>query len=264
MTLYMTSSLPVYDTEGNKVSELDLPETLMAPLNPRLISKAFWLLFTHRLQRKGADPYAGERTSAQSWNTGRGVSRVARVKGERSPRAGQAAGVASVVKGRIAHPPKAEKIVRLRINEKEKRAALRSAISAIFDPELVKSRGHMIKEIPVPLLVDDSLQSISKASQLRSFFEKTGIIDDIKRAARRKRRTGKASWRGRSRKVGKGPLIIISKDEGISKAAASFPGVEVVKSSDLSVLHLAPGAVPGRLCIFTKSAFEELKGRLSK
>ncbi|MEM0118591.1 MAG: 50S ribosomal protein L4 [Conexivisphaerales archaeon] len=258
-------SLIVYDVEGNKSSEVKVQDYFNYPVSMRLINKAFWLVWSHSLQRKGRDPYAGERTSAQSWNTGRGVSRVARVKGERSPRAGQAAGVAGVVKGRLAKQPSSEKVVYLHINKKERHAAFLSALSAAFSKNYVVARGHKIAdETQVPLVVEDSLQELNKAAKLRQFFEKIGVLDDIRRAARRKKRSGKAEWRGRARKEGRGPLLVISEDKGISRAAAAFPGVEVVRAKDLSILHLAPGAVPGRLCIFTLSALEDLKRRVSQ
>jgi large subunit ribosomal protein L4e len=256
-------SLPVYDTKGEQVSELQLPGTFSYPVNIRLIRKAFWLLLSHSRQPKGTDPFAGERTSAQSWNTGRGAARPARVKGERSQRSGQAAGVGGVVKGRLAIPPRSEKVVRLSINSKERKVAFASALGAISSTELVRARGHMLPDgFRVPVVADDSLQSVSRATELRVFLEKLGLLDDVRRAANRRRRGGRASWRGRSKKVGRGPLIIVSKDEGISKAAGNYPGVEVVTARDVSLLHLAPGGVPGRFCIFTKSALEELQKRL--
>ena len=47
--------------------------------------RAWWILKSHGLQPYGRDPMAGERTSAETGNppTGRGVSRIPRVKGGR-------------------------------------------------------------------------------------------------------------------------------------------------------------------------------------
>jgi large subunit ribosomal protein L4e len=257
-------SLPMFDLSGSEVSKIELPETFKVPVNKRLIRRTFWLLRSHSLQPKGTDPYAGERTSAMSWNTGRGVARPARVKGERTQRSGQAAGVGGVVKGRLAMPPRSEKVIRLGINKKERRAALLSALGSVTSRELVVSRGHRVPEgKPVPIVTDDSLEGISKASELRKFFESVGIMEDVRRAAKRKKRSGKSAWRGRSKRVGRGPLIVVSEDKGISRAAGSFPGVEVVSARDLSLLDLAPGGVPGRLCVFTNSALSKLKERFA-
>jgi large subunit ribosomal protein L4e len=45
-------------------------------------------------------------------------------------------------------------------------------------------------------------------------------------------------------------------------AARNLPGVDVVLVKDLNVELLAPGAKPGRLTVFTKSAIEYLEGWL--
>ena len=58
--------------------------------------------------------------------------------------------------------------------------------------------------------------------------------------------------------MGKGPLIVVMEDRGIGKASANLPGVEVVKVTDLNAEVLAPGAHPGRLVIWSRSAFEAL------
>ena len=68
--------------------------------------------------------------SAESRNTGLGIARLARAKGEGFSRAGQAAGVAGVRKGRLAHPPESWKVTYKKLNKKENNIALLSAISS--------------------------------------------------------------------------------------------------------------------------------------
>ena len=104
-------NVKVYALDGSEGGTVSLPKVFSTPYRLDVIRRVFHAQFTHRLQPSGTDPIAGERTSALSWGTGRGMSRIPRVKGERNPRSGVAAGVASVVKGRIAHPPKASKII---------------------------------------------------------------------------------------------------------------------------------------------------------
>ena len=64
--------------------------------------------------------------------------------------------------------------------------------------------------------------------------------------------------RGRRYKTPVSLLIISHKKEPIIKAAKNLPGVDVATPDNLSVLHLAPGGVPGRLTVMTKSALENL------
>ena len=70
----------------------------------------------------------------------------ARAKGEGFPRAGQAAGVAGVRHGRVAHPPVSWKVIGKKINKKEKMLGLCSAISATARREIIEGRGHKLEQ----------------------------------------------------------------------------------------------------------------------
>jgi large subunit ribosomal protein L4e len=256
------AKFPVYNLDGSVASEVDLPYVFFTPFRPDLIHRAYVALSSHSIQPQGRDPFAGKKTSASTYNppTGHGISRVPRVKGERYPRAGQAAGIAGVVKGRQAHPPRSEKRVRKEINKKERLLATASAIAASSNRELIMLRGHKIDKVPsIPLIVSDEIQSLSKARDLKSFFEKFGLDEDISRVSMRvKALSGKPRMRGRTTRRAKGPLIVIAEDKGLGKAVRNFPGVECVLAKDLSVLHLAPGSYPGRLVVWTESALKSL------
>lgn len=257
--------VPVFGLDGSKVSEVELPPVFRVKVMPRVIERVFWAIFTHKLQPKGTDPMAGKRTSAESMGVGYGIARVARVKGRGYPRAGQAAGVAGVVGGRRAHPPRVEKNIYKQVNKKERRLATASAIAATAIKELVESRGHRLSSVPhVPLVVDDRIEEVSKSSELRGVLRKLGLWDDIERLRARSIRCGKSRWRGRPRKIGSGPLIVVARDKGISKAARNFPGVDVVLAKDLSVLHLAPGGKPGRLTVWSVSSLNALPKTLEE
>lgn len=255
----MSRVVPVYSLAGEKSGEVELPPVFDVPIRPDLINRVFWALFTHRLQPKGTDPMAGERTSAESFGVDLGMARLARVKGSGYPRAGQAAGVAGVRKGRAAHPPKVEKIIYKRVNVKERRLATASAIAATALLELVRSRGHRVPDsLEVPIVVSDEIESLSKLKDLRALLGKLGLLEDVERAADRSDRGGKARWRGRARDVGKSLLIVVSSDRGIGRAARNLPGVDVVLAKDVSVLDLAPGGKPGRLTVWSVSALRAL------
>lgn len=256
------AKVPVYNLDGSVASKIDLPEIFFTPFRPDVIHRAFVALSSHRIQPQGRDPLAGKKTSASTYNppTGRGISRVPRVKGERYPRSGQAAGIASVVKGRQAHPPRSEKIMRKEINKKEKLLATASAIASSSKKELIMLRGHKIDKVPsIPLIVSDEIQGLSKAKDLKSFFERFGLDEDVDRAAgKTKSLSGKPRMRGRTKRKAKGPLIVIAEDKGLGKAVKNFPGVDYVLAKDLSVLHLAPGSYPGRLVVWAESALNSL------
>src|SRR6187399_1707765 len=120
----------LFDLKGNQTEDIDLPKIFDFPYRPEIIKKAFVNLYSHRFQRQGRYPSAGEIVSAESRNTGLGIARLARAKGEGFSRAGQAAGVAGVRHGRVAHPPESWKNIYKKINIKEKQLGLCSAIAA--------------------------------------------------------------------------------------------------------------------------------------
>ena len=249
---------------GKPSGEVDIPAVFGADLRPDLVKRVFWLVGSHALQPKGRDPMAGERTTAETHSppTGTGRSRIPRVKGERYSRGGLAGGVASVVKGRLAHPPRSEKVIHLAVNRKEKRLATDSAIAYTASLDAVKARGHRVKEPALPMVVADDIETLEKTSELVSFLEKVDLKAELERVdGRTKRNTGKSRLRGRVYRGGVGPLIVVTNDRGIGKAAGGIPGVGVARVQDVSVLDLAPGGVPGRLTLWTESAMGALEGR---
>ncbi len=263
----MANSVKVLDMSGKPGDEIQLPGVFSTPLRPDIVQRAWWILHSHGLQPYGRDPMAGERTSAETSNppTGRGVSRIPRVKGGGTNRAGQGGGVASTVKGRLPHPPRSEKVIYRKINVKERKLALNTAIAFTGDASAVAWRGHKTGKLKFPIIVSDDLESLEKTAALESFLQDLGLADEMKRIyGGVKRRSGTARMRGRTNRKKVGPLIVVSNDRGIGKAATSIPGVEVSSVDSLSVLPLAPGGVAGRLTLWTTSAIEVLGTKTAK
>jgi large subunit ribosomal protein L4e len=218
-------------------------------------------LDSHRYQKQGRYPAAGEIVSAESRNTGLGIARLARAKGEGFPRAGQAAGVAGVRKGRLAHPPEAWKNIDKKINKKEKMIALYSCISSTKQKELADARGHLFdKSKSFPLIVDNDLENISKTKDLYKSLIGLGFEKDLDRVEfTMKKRSGKSKRRGRSNRIGKSVIIIVSKRNApIIQLDNSIPGVSIKCIKDLNVLDMVPGSKPIRLAIFSKDVLQIL------
>ncbi len=249
---------------GKPAGQVDVPGVFETELRADLVKRVFWLVGSHLLQPKGRDPLAGERTTAETHSppTGTGRSRIPRVKGDRYPRGGLAGGVASVVKGRLPHPPRSEKVIHLAVNRKERKLATDSAIAYTANLDAVKARGHRVKKPSLPIVVADDVETIEKTSELVSFLEKVDLKAELERLdASTKRNSGKRRLRGRVYRGGVGPLIVVTSDRGLGKAAGGIPGVQVARVDDVSVLDLAPGGVPGRLTIWTESALSALDAR---
>lgn len=242
------------DLSGKIKEKIKLPSVFEEAYRPDLIKRAVIAAQANRLQPYGSNPYAGMRTSAEGWGTGKGVSRAPRIKsGNRVARVPQAVG------GRRAHPPKAEKVLSEKINKKERRRAIRSAIAATADPDLVANRGHKF-DLKLPLVVEDSLESLSRTMEVREFLQNIDLWGDVLRAKDGKSiRAGKGKRRGRKYKHRKSILIVTSEDKDIIKAACNLSGVDVTAVKDLNIELLAPGTQAGRLTIWTKSAFSMLE-----
>ena len=106
-------------------------------------------------------------------------------------------------------------------------------------------------------------ETLEKTSNLVSFLEKADLKAELERVeARTKRNSGKRRLRGRVYRSGVGPLIVVTNDRGVGKAAGGIPGVQVARVLEVSVLELAPGGVPGWLTFWTESALSALDGRV--
>ncbi|MGH1568838.1 MAG: 50S ribosomal protein L4 [Nitrosopumilus sp.] len=250
-----------YTTTGTKDSEVELPMIFSTPYRKELIHKAFTNLTSHKFQRQGRKPMAGMDVVADSNDppTGQGVSRVARMQGGGGGRQGQGAEVASTRGGRQAHPPIVEKVIYKKLNKKENKLALCSAIAATAKKDLVEARGHKIEGIEsFPIIVSDDIESVSKASEIRKIIDSLKLSQDVERLNARKPRSGQSRLRGRTKKVGKSVLFVTADSSNLSKATGALPGVEVRSVKELSVLDLAPGSDPIRLTVYSKSAIEEI------
>jgi len=253
-------AIAVLALDGKKIREVPLPDVFFTTYRPDLIKRAVTTSQSNRLQPKGRNIMAGKRTSAESLGVGHDRSRVPRVKGDRYPRASAAAFAPSTVKGRVTHPPRTEKKIAKNINAKERRLAIQSAIAATGAREVVRSRGHIVAEgATLPLVVVDDIQAVDRVSTIRDIMKNIGVWDDVVRVVRsRKMRGGRKRTRGRGIRRAIGPLIVISDDGGISKAARNLPGVQVVNVDSLGAEVLAPGTHPGRLTVWSESAVRML------
>jgi large subunit ribosomal protein L4e len=184
-----------------------------------------------------------------------------RVKGAGTSAASKAAFAPGTVGGRVAHPPEARKVIIERINKKENRLAIRSAIAATANNGLVRSRGHKIDSVPeVPLVVTEKLESLQTTKRVHDVVTSLGLGDDLNRAIEgRGIRAGKGKMRGRKMKTPKSFLIVVGQDLGIGKAARNLVGVDVAEVHGLNADLLAPGTHPGRLVLWTASAIERLE-----
>ncbi|MFB6252440.1 MAG: 50S ribosomal protein L4 [Halobellus sp.] len=244
----------IRDLDGEDAGTLDLPEVFETVFRPDLIERAVVAAQANRKQAYGADPFAGLRTPAESFGSGRGMSHDPRENG-------RARRVPHTVGGRKAHPPKAEKDQGKDINDKERKLAVRSALAATTDEELVRERGHQFDDdVDLPLVVADDFEDLVKTREVVELLDALGVHADIERSdENRKVKAGQGKARGRKYTRPKSILFVTSDEP--SKAARNLAGADVVTASDVSAEDLAPGTQAGRLTLFTESAVEEVASR---
>jgi len=248
------------DLRGKDLESLDLPSVFNTPYRPEIIKKVYVNVLSTQFKPQGRYPAAGEIVSAESRNTGLGIARIARARGEGFQRAGQAAGVAGVRKGRLAHPPVSWKNTYKKINKKERHLGLCSAIAATSNREIIEKRGHKVGKISeFPIIVSNDLEKITKTSELRKTLLSLGLEEDLARSANIVRiPSGKSRLRGRKKHSALSSLIVVSKNSPVSKLRKSLPGVSVVSIESLSIMDLVPGTKPVRLTVYTKNAIDSM------
>ena len=248
------------DLRGKEIESLELPSVFNTPFRPEIIKKVYVNVLSTKFQPQGRYPAAGEIVSAESRNTGLGMARIARARGEGFQRAGQAAGVAGVRSGRLAHPPVSWKKNYKKINKKEKQLGFCSAIGATSNKDIIEKRGHNVGNISAfPIVVANDLEKITKTAELRKTLLSLGLEDDLKRSTNTVRvPSGKSRLRGRKKHTALSCLIVVSKDSPVSKLKKSLPGVNIVSIEKLSIMDLVPGTKPVRLTIYTKNAIDSM------
>ncbi|MBL7055237.1 50S ribosomal protein L4 [Candidatus Woesearchaeota archaeon] len=260
--------LSVIDISNNKIKEVELPSQFNEEIRPDLVKKAVLTIQNNKRQSYGASPDAGKRASAKLSKRrkayrgmyGFGISRVPRkILSRRGRRFNWAGAFApGTVSGRRAHPPRAKKIWKKDINEKERKKAIRSAISATVSKNLVEERGHILPD-NYPFVVDSKIGSLAKTKDVKDFLKIIGFENELKRVGKKKIRAGKGKSRGRKYIRKKGMLIVVSKKSKLMDAAKNISGIEVVEIKNLNAEILAPGTKMGRATLWSEDAIDALR-----
>ena len=169
----------------------------------------------------------------------------------------RAAFAPGTVGGRRAHPPAITKIWSQKINEKERRKAVRSALAATMQKTLITGRGHVLPA-QFPFIISNAFEDLNKTKTVEDALSKLGLDQELARSSRKKIRSGKGKARGRKYRTAAGPLLVVGGDCKLLKAAKNIPGVEIKAVARLNASVLAPGTNPGRLTLYTANAIDKL------
>lgn len=253
----------LYSLEGVASGSVELPSAFSETVREELIRRAVLSDESKLYQPKGNFPEAGFQTSAkyrgrkEAYGSlkNRGQARLPR---EVRPKGGhgKVRRIPSAVGGHRAHPPKSSKILVERMNQKEYKKALRSAIAATALPSFVKARGHKFS-CELPLIFEDKLESLSRTKEVLAALSKVAGEDIARAKKSRKPRSGVRSRKAGTR-TAKSLLLVVG-GGNILIGARNLPGVDIVRAESLKVKDLAPGTHAGRLTIYTQNALKKIE-----
>jgi len=256
----------ILDTSGKKAKEITT-DLFEEPIREDIIFK---VIEAERIWQPYSNYYwAGMDRSASGkirhrrnvWKTsyGKGMSRIPRKifwrRGTQFSWAG--AIIPSAKGGRRAHPPK-NKMNLNKINKKELRKALLSALTYISSSEELKKKYSSIKDkeisIKLPIIIEDKILNLKTKDFLESLNKILGNLKDI--AIQKKSiRAGRGKTRGRRYKKNAGLLFVTGKNE-----KKDVNGIDVITADKLRVSDLAAGGA--RLTMFTENAIKDLEKSL--
>ena len=259
----MSKQVTVFSAEGKASGSVALPAVFGAPVRPDVVRFVHTNVRKNARQAQGVKKKAGHEYSAESWGTGRAVARIPRVSGGGSHRTGQGAFGNMCRGGRMFAPNKTFRRWHRRVNKKQRRYAVASAIAASGQTSMVTARGHKIDDVnEIPLVVDDSVEGFKKTKQAVALLKAVGAYKDVEKVIATKTRNGvRAKWRGRTFAIKRGPMVVFATSKLNSAGRQAFHnlgGVTPANVNYLNLLQLAPGGHLGRFMIFTKSAFQQL------
>src|SRR3989338_5380165 len=259
----------IRDSEGKKIIEIELPSFFSERIRKDIVAKV--LEASKTMQPYAPSLIAGKQHSAsgivrharRKWRTayGKGISRVPRkIMSNRGTQFNWVgAEIASTRGGRRAHPPKTVSMINTKkINKKEMKIALISAINATADKKIVSRKYPKIDEKNIkdlPIVIGFSVASL-KTKDFISSIKKIlgeGVFSVV--SVKKKIRSGKGKLRGRKYKNSAGMLLVLGKGE-----KTKIKNFDVKNTQNLSISDLAEGGL-GRLTIYTENAIRELQNK---
>lgn len=257
----------IFSVSGDKIESTNMPPIFDCPIRRDIVDFIHTNMRKNKRQAYGVKCQfgptgivAGHQHSAHSWGTGRAVSRIPRVSGGGTHRAGQGAFGNMCRSGRMFAPTKVFRRWNRKLNTSQKRYAVASCLAASASVSLIEARGHEIidkvKEIPIVVQGIENLKQTKEAIQCLKVL---GLGNELDKCKVKKSRPTKGKMRGRRIKRRKGPLIIYEKNLGLLKAFRNISGIDFCSVNAMNLLQLAPGGHLGRLIIWSKSSFKTLQ-----
>ncbi len=240
-------NIDVLGLDGKKIKSIELPVQFSEHYEPDLVNRAVLTVFGNSRQAYGTMPYAGQTYSGKLSRRrrdykgayGKGISRVPRkTMWRRGAQFGWVGTIAPGTRGgRRAHPSKATKIWALKINVKERRKAIRSALSGVYTTSKL-------------VVVDNNFEHLKSVKDLTPVLKSLGFeTTSVKRV-----RAGRGKSRGRAVRYKKNPLVVVAQSCEVTQALSNIPGYDTIDIKSLNAHLLSLGYGVPRTCIFTEGA----------
>merc|ERR1719188_853057 len=176
------SVVSVYNTGASDVQVktcVPMPGVFSVPIRNDLVHFVHSNLAKNRRQGHAVYWLAGQEHSAESWGTGRAVARIPRISGSGTHRSGQATFGNMCRKGRMAHPLQTWRRWHRKVNLRQRRNAVASALAASACAPLVLARGHRVMGVnQLPLILDDAVGQVAKTRDAIAMLKNLGVWDD--------------------------------------------------------------------------------------
>ena len=257
-----TVSVFNHKNSAEVLREVRTPQVFSTAIRHDIVQFVHDNLSKNTRQARGVDPRAGMKHSAESWGTGRAAARIPRIGGSGTSRSGQGAFGNMCRKGRMSFPLHTWRRWHRKVNLRQRRHALASALAASSVWGLVNARGHRINNVPqLPLVLDNEVNQVSKTKEAVALLKAFGLYEDVERVMKSKSlRPGRGKMRNRRFRMRRGPLVVVDDQaQALERALRNIPGVDVLNVNRLNIRNLAPGGQLGRLLVFTEGALAELK-----
>lgn len=260
-------NVEILSINGKKKKKIALPLQFLEPYRPNIIKRVFVANQSLNFQPHGTNIYAGlrkvvglsKRRRKYRGVYGAGRSRTPKkVLSRKGMRFNYVAAFAPHAKGgRTAHPPRVEKKIIKKINNKERLKAIRSAIAATANNDIILKKNKELGKLVLPVIIEEKIDSLKKIKDVEKMLLSIGLGKNVLNVSK-KIRSGKGKMRGRKYKTGKGILFVTSSKSNLFNACRNILGSDVIDVKNLNVTLLAPGGVPGRMTVWSESAIKKM------
>jgi large subunit ribosomal protein L4e len=183
MSIKDTGIFDLLSIDGTILKNYRIDGINSTKIDINLVKNTFHCIKKSLVKLKNVKSTAGSETSARSWGTGRGISRVPRVRGSGTTRNGQGAVCNMCRGGRVFGVNRYRKNWCLDINRKIRVLSLHISLIATIIPTVIVSRGFIISDfISFPLILEDIVRFVWHPKELVIILKRVGGFSQLIRS----------------------------------------------------------------------------------